>query len=100
MNRASHTTKAALAAAVVIAGCGGGAMRVGARFSTDWTDDGGASIGRIWEQGRQHGIPATADVVIGVAGDADKLVGLPLGGGSKWTFAHPLDARPVVTGTW
>jgi outer membrane protein assembly factor BamB len=28
----------------------------------------------------------------------DKLIGLPMRGGSKWTFAHPLDARPVVTG--
>ena len=43
-------------------------------------------------------MPASSDVVIGVAGNTDKLVGLPLGGGSKWTFAHPLDARPVVTG--
>ncbi|HEX3344848.1 MAG TPA: PQQ-binding-like beta-propeller repeat protein, partial [Polyangiaceae bacterium] len=31
-------------------------------------------------------------------GHGDKLLGAPIGGGSKWTFAHPLDARPVVTG--
>jgi outer membrane protein assembly factor BamB len=43
-------------------------------------------------------VPPSADVVIGVAGNTDKLVGLPLGGGSKWTFAHPLDSRPVVAG--
>ncbi len=100
MNRASNATRGtALAAVVAIAGCGGGAMRVGARFSTDWTDDGGASIGRIWDRVGSTPIPASADVVIGVAGNTDKLVGLPLGGGSKWTFAHPLDVRPVVTGS-
>jgi outer membrane protein assembly factor BamB len=71
---------------------------VGARFSTDWTDDGGVSIGRIWDKIGSTPVPPSADVVIGVAGNTDKLVGLPLGGGSKWTFAHPLDARPVVAG--
>jgi outer membrane protein assembly factor BamB len=79
-------------------GCGGGSARVGARFSTDWTDDGGASIGRVWDKVGAAAIPPSADVVVGVAGNTDKLVGLPLGGGSKWTFAHPIDARPVLAG--
>jgi outer membrane protein assembly factor BamB len=92
------TKAAALAAVTLLGGCGGGGMRVGARFSTDWTDDGGVSIGRVWDKIGQAPVPATADVVIGVAGNTDKLVGLPLGGGSRWTFGHPLDARPVVTG--
>ena len=26
------------------------------------------------------------------------MIGLPLAGGSKWTFSHPLDARPIVSG--
>ena len=79
--------------------CGGGALRMGARFSTDWTDDGGISIGRVWDRVGSAPIPPSADVVIGVAGNSDELVGLPLGGGSRWTFGHPLDARPVVAGT-
>ena len=86
-----------LGATVALVACGGGQLQV-ARFSTDWTDDGGISIGRVYERVGKAAIPPSADVVIGIAGHTDKLLGLPLGGGSKWTFAHPLDARPVVTG--
>ncbi len=81
----------------VVAACGGGQAHP-ARFSTDWTDDGGVSIGHVWDRVGGSTIAASADVAVGVAGHTDKLIGLPLGGGSKWTFAHPLDARPVVTG--
>jgi outer membrane protein assembly factor BamB len=87
------------AALLALTACGGSTARVGARFSTDWTDDGGISIGRIWDKLGSTPVPPCADVVIGVAGNTDKLVGLPLGGGAKWTFAHPLDARPVVAGS-
>ena len=87
-------------ALLALAACGGAQGRV-ARFSTDWTDDGGISIGRVWDRVGSTAIPASTDVVVGVAGNTDKLVGLPLGGGggSKWTFAHPIDARPVVAGS-
>jgi outer membrane protein assembly factor BamB len=88
-------TRAALGCTV--AACGGGQSHV-ALFSTNWEDDGGASIGRVWERLGSTPVPESADVVVGVAGHSDKLVGAPLGGGSKWTFAHPLDTRPVVTG--
>ncbi len=81
----------------VVAACGGGQAHP-ARFSTDWTDDGGVSIGHVWDRVGGSTIAASADVAVGVAGHTDKVIGLPLGGGSKWTFAHPLDARPVVTG--
>jgi outer membrane protein assembly factor BamB len=94
MKRASWLA-GALAAAVA---CGGGQTRSGL-FSTNWEDDGGVSIGRVWERIGSASVPESADVVVGVAGQSDKLVGLPLGGGSKWTFAHPLDARPVVAGS-
>lgn len=86
-----------LVSLAVAAGCGGAQGHV-ARFSTDWTDDGGISIGRAYARVGSAAIPPTTDVVVGVAGRSDKLVGLPLGGGSKWTFGHPIDARPVVTG--
>ncbi len=87
------------AACVSLSACGGGGMRVGARFSTDWTDDGGASIGRVWDRIGRTPVPPSADVVVGVGSGVDKLIGLPLSGGSKWTFAHALDGRPVVSGS-
>src|SRR5262249_20110792 len=68
-------------------------------FSTDWSDDRGASMERVRMRLSGARPSAAADVVVGIAGNADKIVGYPLGGGSKWTFAHPLDARPVVTGS-
>ena len=92
MKRATATL-ALLAAAA----CGGVQAHV-TRFSTEWEDDGGVSIGRAWQRLSSEQVPASADVVLGVAGNTDKILGLPLGGGSKWTFAHPLDARPVVAG--
>jgi len=90
---------AALAALVGVAvSCGGGQTRLNL-FSTDWTDDGGATIARVWQRLGSASIPAATDVAIGVAGHEDKLIGLSLVSGSKWTFSHPLDARPVVAGT-
>jgi outer membrane protein assembly factor BamB len=86
---------AGLAAAIA---CGGGQTRFNL-FSTDWQDDGGVSIGHVWQRIGSAPVPPSADVVLGIAGHADKLIGLPLGGGSKWTFAHPLDSRPVVAGS-
>ncbi len=93
MNR-SILGVAALAAAVA---CGGGQTRSNL-FSTDWEDDGGASIARVWQRVGGATVPRSAEVAIGVAGDADRMIGLPLDGGPKWTFAHPLDARPAVAG--
>jgi outer membrane protein assembly factor BamB len=96
MSRLTCFTGTAVLAGV-LAACGGGQAH-SARFSTDWTDDGGVSIGHVWDRVGSSTIAAQADVVVGVAGHTDKLIGLPLGGGTKWTFAHPLDARPIVTG--
>ncbi len=88
----------ALVAAVATAvACGGGQTRLNL-FSTSWEDDGGASIARVWQRIGNKTIPPSVDVVVGIAGHADKIVGLPLGGGSKWTFAHPIETRPVVAG--
>src|SRR6185312_2546036 len=44
-------------------------------------------------------IPRGADVAVAVAGNGDKMIGQPLGGGAKWTFAHPLDTRPLIAGS-
>jgi outer membrane protein assembly factor BamB len=86
-----------VALTILAAGCGGGQTRLNL-FSTDWTDDGGASIDRVWQRVGSKPIPAAADIVLGVAGKSDKLIGLSLADGTKWTFEHALDARPVVAG--
>jgi outer membrane protein assembly factor BamB len=86
------------AAVVACAACGGAQTRL-ALFSTDWEDDGGASIAHVWQRLGGTKIAASTDVVVGVAGRGDTLIGLPLGGGSRWTFVHPIDVRPVVAGT-
>jgi outer membrane protein assembly factor BamB len=93
--RRAHLANAGLAALLA---CGGGQTRLNL-FSNEWQDDGGASIGRVWQRVGSAPVPPSADVVIGIAGHTDKMIGLPLGGGSKWTFAHPLDNRPVVAGS-
>lgn len=91
---------AGLAGVTGAVSCGGGQTRLNL-FSTDWQDDGGASIARVWQRLGGAPVAAAADVVIGVTGHADKIIGLPLTSGSpasKWTFAHPLSSRPVVAG--
>jgi outer membrane protein assembly factor BamB len=89
----------AIAASVASASCGGGQTPLNL-FSTDWTDDSGHSIEAVRiKLGGARANPG-ADVVVAVAGNADKLIGQTLrGGGAKWTFGHPLDARPIVTGS-
>jgi outer membrane protein assembly factor BamB len=89
---------AGCAAVVACAACGGAQTRL-ALFSTDWEDDGGASIAHVWQRLGGTRIAAATDVVVGVTGRDDTLIGLPLGGGPKWTFVHPIDVRPVVAGT-
>ncbi len=81
----------------VVGACGGGQTRLNL-FSTDWTDDGGASIDRVWQRIRSTAIPPSADIVIGVGANDRKMIGASLANGSRWTYDHPLDARPVVTG--
>jgi outer membrane protein assembly factor BamB len=89
---------AVVGACGVVLACGGGQTRLNL-FSTDWTDDGGASIDRVWQRIRATPIPAAADVVVGVAANDRKMIGLVLANGSQWTFEHALDARPIVTGS-
>jgi outer membrane protein assembly factor BamB len=82
--------------------CGGGQTRLNL-FSTDWTDDSGASIARIYERVGRTPAPASADVAIGVVGKAGRIIGMRLSdggaGGGKWSFTHALDARPLVAGS-
>ncbi|HXX65865.1 MAG TPA: PQQ-binding-like beta-propeller repeat protein [Polyangiaceae bacterium] len=88
---------AALAFAAVA--CGGAQPRL-TLFSTNWQDDRGTSIARVWETLERVPIPAAADVIVGVTERGDALIGLPISGerASRWTVSHALDARPVVAG--
>jgi outer membrane protein assembly factor BamB len=85
------------ATATTLIACASGQVRLN-QLSTDWQDDGGLSIGKVWTQTSTATAPASADVVIGIAGDGDRIVALSLTTGHKWTFTHPLAARPVVAG--
>lgn len=88
----------AFSALAALSSCGGGQTRLNL-FSTDWEDDRGASIERVRQRIASTPIPASADIIVGVARSSDTILGLPLeGAGSKWTFAHALDARPAVAG--
>ncbi len=68
-------------------------------FNGTWSDDSGASIAAVEVKLRGTRPPPGSDVVIGVAGNADKIIGLPLDGHPKWTVSHPLDSRPLIAGT-
>jgi outer membrane protein assembly factor BamB len=68
-------------------------------FSTDWTDDGGRSIGAVRARLGQSRAPMGVDIAVAVGESADKIIGLPLSGGQKWVFPHALDARPDAVGT-
>jgi outer membrane protein assembly factor BamB len=69
-------------------------------FSTEWSDDEGKSMAALELRARAQRIAPGANVVVAVAGNNDKLIGMPLAGGGagKWSFPHALDARPTVVG--
>lgn len=68
-------------------------------FSTQWLDDQGQSIGEVVARLRGVRPAAGPDLVVAVAGNADKIVAAPLsGGGPSWTFAHALETRPIIAG--
>jgi outer membrane protein assembly factor BamB len=84
--------------ALGVASCGGGQTPLNL-FSTDWTDDAGRSMESVRLKLGGARPAVGADVVVAVAGNVDKLIGQPLGQpGAKWTFAHPLDSRPILAG--
>jgi outer membrane protein assembly factor BamB len=88
-----------LLAFVACAACGGGDQLHPKLFSSDWTDDGGTSIAAL--RTKLHDTPFTrgADVVVAVPESGDRIVGLPMAGGQKWTVRHALDARPQIAGS-
>jgi outer membrane protein assembly factor BamB len=76
--------------------CGGGQTHPHL-FSTNWSDDGGQSIESVRSRIGHARAPIGTDLAIGIVGNLDTVVGLPLGGGARWRFGpHPLDGRPLV----
>lgn len=76
--------------------CAGDASRP-SLFSTDWLDDRGKSIGEVRARLRGARTGANADIAVAVA-KGDKIIGMPLSGGSSWTYQHSLDVRPIIAG--
>lgn len=93
----SATRRLGLAAALAATACGGGQTRA-SPFDPGWVDDHGASMAAFQTSFRAVRVPLGADVAVGVIGKT-ALVGVPLGGGAPWTFAHLLHGRPAVAGS-
>lgn len=98
MNRRKLRNALRIALTLLAVGCSRAPSHPPA-FSADWLDDRGQSIGDL--EVRLRGTKAaSADVVVAVAGigKEQKLLGVPLTGGARWLFVHPLDGRPILTG--
>ncbi len=83
--------------ALALAACGAGQTHSNL-FGTEWEDDGGKEVAALRTKLASAKPSANADVAVAVAGNNDKVVGVPLAGG-KWTFAHAIDVRPTVAGS-
>lgn len=89
---------AALLACAALPSCGGEAKI--RRFTTDWVDDSGRSMGALWQKLASTRPTVGADIAIGVPEGAARMIGVPLGGAAaKWTYDHALDSRPLVAGS-
>jgi len=80
-----------------LSACAGGQTRTDL-FSTQWSDDQGRSVALLQIKLRGTHPPPGANVALGVAGHGNLIIAQPLGAGSRWTFGHPLDSRPFITG--
>lgn len=88
---------AAVGGMTLSAGCGGDSLRP-KTFSTDWNDDQGKSIMRVYDKLRGAKPGPNVNLVVSV-GEDNKVLATPLGdSGQPWTTTHPLDARPVIAG--
>jgi len=105
----------ALAAALgfVSGGCAGSPATKLPRFSTEWVDDGGESMNRVFSRIRSslqraslQPSPALAVGVVRRSGGpgtntiesshGDRLVAHVLGSAVRWSFDHRIDSRPVI----
>ncbi len=80
-------------------GCGGNELHP-KLFSSEWSDDGGASIAAVRNKLRDAPFTRGADVILAIPTSAkNKIIGMPMAGGAKWTVTHALDARPQIVGS-
>jgi outer membrane protein assembly factor BamB len=77
--------------------CGGGNELRPKTLSNDWVDDNGRSIGEVQRKTDFSKAPKNSNTVVAVT-SSGKVAGIDLVGGTKWTYAHALDARPRVVG--
>ncbi len=77
--------------------CSAGQTQVGRTFSAAWVDDHGEAFAKLEATLRDAPRASNYPVAVGVT-DAG-LVGVPLGGGSVWTFQHVIASRPVAVGS-
>ena len=102
MSGIGWTKGAAIAAATIAlslgAACGGGRTS-GKLFTADWSPSrSGQAIDAVYKRLKGARPPPSVDVAVGIAGNGDKLVGVLLDSGARWSFSHALDARPVIVG--
>jgi outer membrane protein assembly factor BamB len=90
-----RATYGLFALAFAFSGCGGGQTHLDL-FSTNWSDDGGKSIEALRQRIGTAQAASGTDVAVGVTEHFDTILGLPLGGGAPWKFAHALTSRPLV----
>ncbi|MEO8798134.1 MAG: hypothetical protein ABI551_09635 [Polyangiaceae bacterium] len=83
--------------ATASAACAGGQTR-GNLFSPYWDNDEGKAITVLQAKMRGTHPPPGTNLALGISGRGNLLIGQPLGSGARWTYAHPLDARPFLTG--
>ena len=80
------------------AGCGGGGpTRIRSALSTDWQDDNGQGARAIQAKLLAVNVPIGVAAAVGVVEGG--LVGVPLSGGSAWSYTHAIDARPHLAGS-
>lgn len=95
--KTSQSIRVSFAALFLCVGCGGaGGVGGGSSAFGEWNDDQGASAASLWGRLKDASVARGTDVAVGVAGG--KIIGVPLDGGPRWTFAHALASRPVLAG--
>lgn len=76
--------------------CGGGSAVTSQPFSTDWSNDNGASISRVQKQLAGASVSPGAAVAVGITPQG--LVGVGLDGSGAWKHDGEVEARPAIAG--
>ncbi|HWL86032.1 MAG TPA: hypothetical protein VNO21_09540 [Polyangiaceae bacterium] len=79
-------------------GACGGALTKSDLFSSEWSADRGEGVASVRQRLAGTRAAPGVDVAVGVAVNGERIVGVLLDSGARWSFAHPLDARPVIAG--